>query len=111
MTTYAQSETALHTYGFDIYYELLPLDEALALERSSIQGERDVFGDEFDAHVSSQLKIVCDLYARGFVWGTAYSIRALPAGEFSSSILRSDLAPLSREQFDAARARGWLAGE
>jgi len=87
--------------------KLLSLDEALAAEESAIESSRDTFGDDFDTYQASQLDGVRSVYAAGFTWGTAYSIRA-PTGEWSSSIPLAELMPLSREQFDAARARGWV---
>lgn len=94
-------------YGFAIFYELLPLDVALAEEASAIESDRDAFGDEFDAYQTSQLDMVRSIYAAGSAAGTAYSVRA-PNGEWSSAIALADLTPLSPEQFDAARASGWL---
>jgi hypothetical protein len=106
--TYAQLESGFEPFRFPIFYKLLSLDEALAAEESAIESSRDdFFGDDFDAHLASQLDWVRSVYAAGFTWGTAYSIRA-PMGEGSGSILLAELMPLSHEQFDAARARGWL---
>jgi hypothetical protein len=105
--TYAELKRGPERFGFPIFYKLLSLDEALAAEESAIESARDDFGDKFDAYQASQLDWVRSIYAAGFTWGTAYSIRAL-TGEWSSSILLAELTPLSREQFDAARARGWL---
>jgi hypothetical protein len=107
MPTYAESKLAPEHYGFSIFYELLPLDVALAEEASAIESDRDAFGDEFDAYRASQLDMVRSVYAAGSAAGTAYSVRA-PDGEWSSTIALADLTPLSSEQFDAARASGWL---
>jgi hypothetical protein len=108
MPTYAESKFAPENYGFPIFYELLPLDAALAEERSAIESERDDFGDKFDDYQAAQLDRVRSIYAAGSAAGTAYSVRA-PTGEWSSAIPLTELTPLSFEQFDAARASGWLA--
>jgi hypothetical protein len=107
MPAYAESKLAPEHYGFPIFYELFPLDDALAEEASAIEPDRDAFGDEFDAYRASQLDMVRSVYAAGSAAGTAYSVRA-PNGEWSSAIVLADLKPLSPEQFDAARASGWL---
>lgn len=107
MSTHAESKLAPEHYGFPIFYELLPLDAALAEEASAIESDRDAFGDEFDAYRASQLDTVRSVYAAGSGAGTAYSVRA-PDGEWSSAIALADLIPLSPEQFEAARASGWL---
>ncbi len=107
MPTYAESKLAPEHYGFQIFYELLPLDAALAEEASAIESDRDTFGEEFDAYRTSQLDMVRSVYAAGSAAGTAYSVRA-PNGEWSSAIALADLAPLSPEQFEIARASGWL---
>lgn len=107
MPTYAESKLAPENYGFPIFYELLPLDVALAEEASAIESDRDDFGEEFDAYRTSQLDIVRSVYAAGSAAGTAYSVRA-PNGEWSSAIALADLASLSLEQFEAARASSWL---
>jgi len=103
MPTYAESTLAAEHYGFPIFYELLPLDAALAEEESAIESDRD----DFDAYQASQLDRVRSIYAAGSAAGTAYSIRA-PTGEWSSAIPLAELTPLSLEQFEAARAGGWL---
>jgi hypothetical protein len=107
MPTYAESKLASEHYGFPIFYELLPLEAALAEEASAIESDRDAFGEEFDAYRASQLDMVHSIYAAGSAAGTAYSVRA-PNGEWSSAIALADLAPLRPEQFEAARASGWL---
>ncbi|HEY5193625.1 MAG TPA: hypothetical protein VIJ39_07105 [Solirubrobacteraceae bacterium] len=107
MPTYAESKLAPEHYGFPIFYELLPLDAALAKEASAIESDRDAFGEEFDAYRISQLDMVRSVYAAGSAAGTAYSVRA-PNGEWSSAIALADLAPLSPEQFQAARTSSWL---
>lgn len=107
MPTYAESKLAPEHYGFPIFYELLPLEVVLAEEASAIEPDRDTFGQEFEAYRTSQLDMVRSVYAAGSVAGTAYSVRA-PNGEWSSAIALADLAPLSPEQFEAARASGWL---
>ena len=107
MSTYAESKLAPEHCGFPIFYELLPLDAALAEEASAIESDHDAFGEEFDAYRTSQLDMVRSVYAAGSAAGTAYSVRA-PNGEWSSAIALADLAPLSPEQFEAARASGWL---
>jgi hypothetical protein len=108
VSTYAESKLAPEHYGFPIFYELLLLDAALAEEASAIESDRDAFGEKFDAYRTSQLDMVRSVYAAGSAAGTAYSVRA-PHGEWSSAIALADLAPLSPEQFEAARASGWLA--
>jgi hypothetical protein len=55
MPTYAESKLAPEHYGFPIFYELLPLDAALAEEASAIESDRDAFGEEFDGHQASRL--------------------------------------------------------
>lgn len=107
MPTYAESKLAPKHYGFRIFYELLPLDVALAQEASAIEPDREAFGAEFEAYRTSQLDMVRATYSTGSAAGTAYSVRA-PNGEWSSAIALADLAPLSPEQFEAARACGWL---
>ncbi len=110
MPEYAESESAPDDYGFPIFYELLSLDEALASEEEASEDDRDTFGESFDSYLAGQLKRVRATYAGGYVWGTAFSARA-PEGEFSSAIPLVDLKLLSKEQYQAARARGWLATE
>jgi hypothetical protein len=105
MPTYAESKLAPKRYGFPIFYELLPLDAALAEAASAIESDRNTFGEKFDAYRVSQLEMVHSVYAAGSVAGTAYSVRA-PNGEWSSAIASADLAPLSPEQFETARAGG-----
>jgi hypothetical protein len=105
--TYAQLESGFEPFRFPIFYKLLSLDEALATEEAAIESSHDTFGDDFDAFQASQLNWVRSVYAAGFTWGTAYSIHAR-TGDWSSSILLAELMPLSREQFEAARVRGWL---
>jgi hypothetical protein len=107
MPTYAESTLAPEHHGFPIFYELLPLDAALADEASAIESDRDAFGEEFDAYRASQLDMVRSVYAAGSAAGSAYSVRA-PNGEWSSAIALADLALLSPEQFEVARASGWL---
>lgn len=63
MATYAESKLAPEHYGFPIFYELLPLDIALAKEASAIESDRDAFGEEFDAYRTSQLDMVRSVYA------------------------------------------------
>jgi hypothetical protein len=89
-----------------IFYELESLDDALASEAVACESDREDMGDAFDGYLAGQLKIVRDLYARGGVWGTAFSMRA-PHGEFGTIAL-SQLTPISREQFERARECGWL---
>jgi hypothetical protein len=62
MPTYAESKLAPEHYGLSIFYELLPLDAALAEEASAIESDRDAFGDEFDAYRASQLDMVRSVY-------------------------------------------------
>lgn len=55
MPTYAESKLAPERYGFPIFYKLLPLDAALAEERSAIEADRDDFGDKFNDYQAAQL--------------------------------------------------------
>jgi hypothetical protein len=58
MPTYAESKLAPEHHGFPIFYELVPLDAALAEEASAIESDRDAFGEEFDGYRASQLDMV-----------------------------------------------------
>jgi hypothetical protein len=108
MPTYAESKFATNEYGFPIFYEVLSLDEALADEADSCGDDRESLGNAFDGYLAGQLRRVRDIYQADHVWGTAFSSRA-PEGEFGTSIAVAELTPLSEEQFEAARGRGWLA--
>jgi hypothetical protein len=55
MPTYAESKLAPEHHGFPIFYELLPLDIALAEETSAIESDRDALGEQFDAYRTSQV--------------------------------------------------------
>ena len=106
MSTYAESTIAPDEYGFPIFYELLSLDEALASEEDACESDREIMGNTFDGYLASQLRHVRDTYANSYVWGTAFSTRD---GEWGSTIALAELRALSKEQFKAARERGWLA--
>ena len=108
MRSYAEAE--FQHGGYPIFYELWSLDEALADEEACGEPDRDVFGDDFDAYLAGQLKRVGTIYAEGYVYGTAFSSRA-PSGEFSGGIPLATLVSISQEEFEAARASGWLPGE
>lgn len=95
MRSYAEAE---FQYGYPIFYELWSLDEALADEEAC--GEREVFGDEFDAQMASQLARVRTIYKEGYAYGTAFSSRA-PTGEFSGGIPLRTLVSIC----------GWLSAE
>lgn len=110
MPTYAESKIAPHEYGFPIFYELLSLDAALASEEDACESDREIMGNAFDGYLAGQLRHVRDTYANGQVWGTAFSTRA-PEGEWGSTIALAELRALSKEQFEAARERGWLTIE
>jgi hypothetical protein len=110
MPSYAESKIALDAYGFPIFFEVLSLDEALASEAAACEGDRELMGNAFDGYLAGQLQQVQDIYASGRVWGTAFSAR-VPDGEWASTIALVELRVLSKEQFEAAHERRWLATE
>jgi hypothetical protein len=95
MPTYAESKLAAEHYGFPIFYELLPLDVALAEEASAIESDRDAFGEEFDGYQASQLDMVRSVYAAGSAAGTAYSVR-VPNGECRDARVPEELLHKAR---------------
>jgi hypothetical protein len=103
MLSYAESFAAGHAPTF---YELEGLDDVLASEVAACDGDREDMGDTFDEYLAYQLEFVREVYRGGFAWCSAFSIRA-PDGE-RGQVAISRVRPITRDQFERARERGWL---
>lgn len=84
--------------GVLIYGRVTPIDEFIAEEKRLGASE---------AEVNYELSTIQNSYSRGYRYGWCYS-EVEPTGELGSTHVSTILRKITLEEFEAAKARGWV---